>query len=400
MRKTRHILPYSIDTEGEFREWIQELSELETDKLAELVTKHAVRDAEFCWMIAFEHNCRHYETAEALRRYDEYVTHELRQDPDDGNHIISCTEILRAMCGQRGLKEYIKAFPRVLKRLDESAERIIGADGDVSFSMKKEAEEWFEQIRGAVGTEYPGLSSEVRIELRSKARAAADKFRPGIIDNYLELLADLIDEAEESLMKHEREKGSWNTITMDDILMALEAADDEYRQCYDFRTGQTLIVGGDFDSFREGFLNDLARDHPEAVIQLLAKVAESEELPMQEAFGQEFNLEEEKLEAIVDSFDREMLDWLEEIYLEDCPAFPDRYDIHEYGIMERFIGNETEGDFQERLRSVIQGRGAFRRFRRELEKRGAENRWYDYRDREYVRIAREWAENNQIRVIE
>ena len=400
MRKNGHILPYFIETEAESQKWIRELSTFETSELAELITKYAVRDTELCWMIAFEHNCRHYETDQALKMYDEYVAHELRQDPDDGDHIITCTEILRAMCGQRGLQEYIKAFPRVLQRLDEATECIIGAYGDVSILMEEEAKEWFGQIRDAVENEYPGLSSQERTELRNKARAAADEFRPGVIDNYLELLADLIDKAEESVMQHEREKGSWNTIPMEDILMAIETADDGYGQCYDFRTGRTLIVGGDFDSFREGFLSDFAKDQPELVIQLLIKAAESEELSLQEAFGQEFDLEEDSLGAIIDSFDREMLDWMEEIYLEDCPAFPDKYDIHEYGIMERFIQSETEGNLQERLISSIRGRGAFRRFRSELEKRGAEKRWYDYRDQEYARIAREWAESNQIRVIE
>lgn len=75
-------------------------------------------------------------------------------------------------------------------------------------------------------------------------------------------------------------------------------------------------------------------------------------------------------------------------------GLPSKYDIHEYGIMERFIRRLPEGRMQASLESAIRGRGAFRRFKDSVIRYGIEQSWYDYQEEEYRRIAVEWCEDH------
>lgn len=75
---------------------------------------------------------------------------------------------------------------------------------------------------------------------------------------------------------------------------------------------------------------------------------------------------------------------------------PDSFDIHEWGMMERFCRSVEDSSARERLLDAIHGRGAFRRFRRVAEAIGLRARWFAYRDDAYERIAREWLKANHI----
>ena len=75
---------------------------------------------------------------------------------------------------------------------------------------------------------------------------------------------------------------------------------------------------------------------------------------------------------------------------------PGQYEINEYRIMEEFIYDLPEGRNQDTLERAIQGRGAFRRFKDRLFDLNLEQKWYDYRDRAYERIAKEWCEKYNI----
>lgn len=210
----------------------------------------------------------------------------------------------------------------------------------------------------------------------------------------------MIDEVYDGAKPNGSEKQSWRKIPLNEIVMAIESASDEYSQCYDFRTNQTLFAGGDFDSFKMGFFSELASDDPETVKKFLTYAASLEELSIDELIGEDADLETDDLEQILDDLEDDVMELLEEIYLEDCVAFPDKFDINDYRIMERFIVSETEGEICERLYSAIQGRGAFRCFRNELARAGLEDQWYDYRNKQYIQIARGWAVSNKVIVIE
>lgn len=88
---------------------------------------------------------------------------------------------------------------------------------------------------------------------------------------------------------------------------------------------------------------------------------------------------------------------LEEL-IENAPRgrflrFPTKYDIHEYSIMENFVYSLPVGVARQELANAIRGRGAFRRFKNGIYYHGLEQQWYDYRDQTYREIAIRWCED-------
>lgn len=81
---------------------------------------------------------------------------------------------------------------------------------------------------------------------------------------------------------------------------------------------------------------------------------------------------------------------------EDYIALPDRFDIDEYRMMERFANAETEAEAGARLRQAIQGRGAFRYFKDSVHELGLAQQWYAYRDGQFEEVAIAWCEANGI----
>ena len=81
-------------------------------------------------------------------------------------------------------------------------------------------------------------------------------------------------------------------------------------------------------------------------------------------------------------------------------TLPDRFDIHEYRIIEQFIDDLPSGSIQDELARAIRGRGAFRRFKDTIRYHGIEQDWYDYLAEAYRRIAIEWCEANRFEYYE
>ena len=71
---------------------------------------------------------------------------------------------------------------------------------------------------------------------------------------------------------------------------------------------------------------------------------------------------------------------------------PDRFEINEYHMMERFAY-----DHDERLVRAIQGRGAFRYFKDTAEELGLLDEWYEFRDNCYRSRAEDWCRDNDLR---
>src|SRR5215470_4121125 len=59
---------------------------------------------------------------------------------------------------------------------------------------------------------------------------------------------------------------------------------------------------------------------------------------------------------------------------------PDRFEINEYQIMERFCLSVDDEDMRDDLCDAIRGRGAFRRFKDRMQLYGMAEEWYQYRD--------------------
>lgn len=74
--------------------------------------------------------------------------------------------------------------------------------------------------------------------------------------------------------------------------------------------------------------------------------------------------------------------------------FPDKYEIHEYSIMEQYIDWLPRGRAKTELSSAICGKGAFRRFKATLRYHGLEQQWYDFKAEALREIAIRWCEKN------
>lgn len=57
-------------------------------------------------------------------------------------------------------------------------------------------------------------------------------------------------------------------------------------------------------------------------------------------------------------------------------------------------------DMEWALYRAIDGRGAFRRFKNQLYRFGLEKEWYQFRDKYFEQIAREWCLENDVPLVE
>lgn len=87
-----------------------------------------------------------------------------------------------------------------------------------------------------------------------------------------------------------------------------------------------------------------------------------------------------------------LMNWGSGKYIE----LPDKWDIHEYSIMEGFCGYVGNDRIGNALYSAIQGRGAFRRFKDAVFRYGIEDSWYKFRDDALKKLAIEWCKHNNV----
>jgi Uncharacterised protein family (UPF0158) len=79
---------------------------------------------------------------------------------------------------------------------------------------------------------------------------------------------------------------------------------------------------------------------------------------------------------------------------------PDRFEIHEYSIMERFCLSVDDEDIRDDLCNAIRGRGAFRYFKDRIHAYGIAEEWYRYRDAALREIAIAWCEAHGLQYTE
>jgi hypothetical protein len=77
-------------------------------------------------------------------------------------------------------------------------------------------------------------------------------------------------------------------------------------------------------------------------------------------------------------------------------ALPSDYDLDEYRIMEKFVYSIPIEEQREEMLSLIQGKGAFSRFRRGTERFLLKDGWYKYRDKAITKFVEEWCQENEI----
>jgi len=145
-------------------------------------------------------------------------------------------------------------------------------------------------------------------------------------------------------------------ISLRDIISALEAASDDSTSYLDPETGEIILVTEEE--------------------RLLVEDEGSEEAP---AWERELI---PKIRAALEG-DR----WLE---------LPDRFDIHEWSIMEQFSRAQKSERIRRELLDAIHGAGAFRVFRSAIRRLGLEQSWYQFRDEVLADIARRWLEEHEL----
>jgi len=149
-------------------------------------------------------------------------------------------------------------------------------------------------------------------------------------------------------------------VNLETIIEALELADDSISSFLDVETGEVQSITA------EEF--DLAED-PET---------DFEDLP-------DWQRDTVKLARIIQqNEDRRYL------------ALPDRFDIHEWAIMDRFSESLNVARLRNDLHAAVRGAGAFRMFKHLLTEYSLWDAWNRFKEIELRQIAMQWCEEHGI----
>ena len=85
---------------------------------------------------------------------------------------------------------------------------------------------------------------------------------------------------------------------------------------------------------------------------------------------------------------------------DDYIPLPDKYEIHEYDIMEKFCLSINDDELRDIMYYSIKGSGAFRRFKDNILRYDIEEDWYKFREEAFREITVEWCEYNKVSFIE
>ena len=149
-------------------------------------------------------------------------------------------------------------------------------------------------------------------------------------------------------------------VKLDVIIEALELADDSISSYLDVETGEVRSIS------EEEF--DLAED-PQIVI---------EDLP---------NWQHEAVKLA-----RSIQEQVGKRYL----ALPDKFDVHEWAIMDRFSETLKDARLRNDFHGSIRGAGAFRLFKRLLTEYNLWDAWNRFKQVELRQMAIQWCEENGI----
>ena len=99
----------------------------------------------------------------------------------------------------------------------------------------------------------------------------------------------------------------------------------------------------------------------------------------------------------VPAWQRDLLPKIKEAMESDeYVTLPDKFEIHEWSLMERFCASVADENRRGALLDAIHGPGAFRCFKDRIGRLGGEDDWYRFRDRALEEIAAGRLEENGI----
>ena len=147
-------------------------------------------------------------------------------------------------------------------------------------------------------------------------------------------------------------------VKLDDVVEALEIGMDEHHYYLDKRTGEIVMITQ--EEMRAAEADDLVSEYPEWQRESILKAREI--------------------------FESEA----------DFIQLPDKFDIHEWRIMEEFCLAFDDRRAGEHLHRLIRGSGAFGRFKHAIYSMGIEKAWYEFKRAKLEEIAIEWLEEERI----
>jgi hypothetical protein len=191
---------------------------------------------------------------------------------------------------------------------------------------------------------------DLSIHLRDGARSGKDSgLRFGGLARPIMLLGP-------TFVLHQVFAAMSKVVSLREIISALEAASDDRSSYLDPETGEIIVVTEEERALAE----DKCWEE--------APAWQREMMP--------------KIRAALEG-DR----WLE---------LPDRFDIREWSIMERFSRAQNIEGIRSELLSAIHGTGAFRTFRSAIRRLGLEQSWYQFRDEALADVVRSWLEEHKL----
>ena len=152
-------------------------------------------------------------------------------------------------------------------------------------------------------------------------------------------------------------------INLDEIVDALDFVSDETSSYYCKTTSAVCFIEDD-----------------------ALRMAEDELESPDESSDEFFGLEEESMQVARQIVANE----------DDFIRLPDQFEIHEYSIIQEFCESRPDEAVSRELSDEITGKGAFRSFRRAIDRLGLTDDWYKYRDDAFKCIARDWCEENDV----
>ena len=88
-------------------------------------------------------------------------------------------------------------------------------------------------------------------------------------------------------------------------------------------------------------------------------------------------------------------DEIDELF-EESIILPTQYELNEYQMMVDFIDTIENLEIKNNLQKLIQGKGAFRRFKDYCFEMDIIQDWYKFRDERYKEIAIDWCKQNEL----
>lgn len=148
-------------------------------------------------------------------------------------------------------------------------------------------------------------------------------------------------------------------IKLEEVIDQLEFASDHHYSFFNRKTGEIYVIPEDMEIYYE---YDLEADDytPEWQKELILVIKDMKQNP------------------------------------DDYVQFPDRFYINEYSIMKRFCLSLKDEKLRKIMYRSIKGKGAFRRFKKNIYKYGIADDWYKFKDEALKELAIQWCKENDI----